>query len=76
MTDEPKLRLWVRCECGAGLWRRYPDRLEMVFVQRGGAHVPRDEKGAVRKRIITVPVHGAPGLKVTCERCGRVNESA
>ena len=51
---------WVRCQrCGAPLWKRYSDRLEMVISPRGG-----------QKRTITAPLAATPGLQVTCEKCG------
>jgi hypothetical protein len=51
---------WVRCgRCGVGLWRRYPDRMEMSISPRGG-----------QRRIITAPIEATAGLSVICEKCG------
>lgn len=49
---------WAQCPgCGARLWRRYPDRLEMVVNLRGG-----------ERRTISAPLNSI-GLRVICEKC-------
>ena len=56
-ADQPYV--WVRCTCGAGLWRRYADRLEMSVSPRGG-----------QKRMIVIPIEAVASVRVNCEKCG------
>lgn len=57
---------WVRCRsCHNGLWRLYPDHLEMVIRVRGGG----------QHRTISAPLSSTVGLRVLCEKCGALWES-
>jgi hypothetical protein len=66
-TSEPDRTFsWVRCAgCGAGLWRRYADHLEMRVSPRGG-----------QVRTIRVLIQHVDGLllafSVECEKCHAV----
>lgn len=54
---------WLHCAgCGKGLWKHFPDRLEMTISPRGR-----------QKRVINVSLEAAHAVKITCEKCGKVN---